>query len=280
VANLAEGQDGLRDATLPGTAVCGHVTWSQIGRLRRLKNGLDKAGWTRNISNGRWTAIRNARRIAVCSRGGEGPGDLVRPRGRRAPRARPNVASRRSSEMGRIGVRVEDVLTACPPSKAHLDRATLRHRELQKRGPAVAGQTKRGAGMSFRSFKWSLPLIVVTWSCALGQEAGDPVAGQRLAEACMSCHGPTEGPKRASRVCGNRGNAIDNSLVVARLSAESPPLDAEPDPQPNGARRLGRLYPQSAPMRRNVTPRGRRRVHSTMSGCAHPPREILRGPPL
>ena len=40
--------------------------------------------------------------------------------------------------------------------------------------------------------------MVATWSCALGQEAGDPVAGQRFAEAtCMTCHGPNEGPKRA-----------------------------------------------------------------------------------
>lgn len=40
--------------------------------------------------------------------------------------------------------------------------------------------------------------MVATCSCALGQEPGDPVAGQRFAEAsCMSCHGPTEGPKRA-----------------------------------------------------------------------------------
>ena len=44
VVNLADGQDGLtREATLPGTAVSGHVTWSQTG-LRRLKNGLDKSG--------------------------------------------------------------------------------------------------------------------------------------------------------------------------------------------------------------------------------------------
>ena len=44
VVNLAAGQDGLtREATLPGRAVSGHVTWSQSG-LRRLRNGLDKSG--------------------------------------------------------------------------------------------------------------------------------------------------------------------------------------------------------------------------------------------
>ena len=44
VVHLVDGQDGVtREVTLPGTAISGHVTWSQTA-LRRLKNGLEKSG--------------------------------------------------------------------------------------------------------------------------------------------------------------------------------------------------------------------------------------------
>ena len=44
--------------------------------------------------------------------------------------------------------------------------------------------------MRIPAFAWSGPLIIASVGLALGQQAGDPEAGRRLAEArCLQCHG-------------------------------------------------------------------------------------------
>ncbi len=44
--------------------------------------------------------------------------------------------------------------------------------------------------MRYRSLARSLPLLLSGPTLVLGQQAGDPAAGQRFAEAsCLSCHG-------------------------------------------------------------------------------------------
>ena len=45
--------------------------------------------------------------------------------------------------------------------------------------------------MSVRSIAWSALLLVTIIPLALGQQFGDPAAGERLAAAnCAQCHGP------------------------------------------------------------------------------------------
>jgi len=49
-----------------------------------------------------------------------------------------------------------------------------------------------------RSLAWSLPLLLSGPALVLGQQAGDPAAGRRLAEAsCLSCHGSAAAPQKA-----------------------------------------------------------------------------------
>ena len=45
--------------------------------------------------------------------------------------------------------------------------------------------------MSARSIAWAAALLLATLPPALGQQSGDPAAGERLAAAnCATCHGP------------------------------------------------------------------------------------------
>jgi mono/diheme cytochrome c family protein len=68
--------------------------------------------------------------------------------------------------------------------------------------------------------------MVATLSCALGQEAGDPVAGLRLAEAsCMLCHAPTDGPKRAPAFAAIAATPSTTALSLrVFLQSSHPPM--------------------------------------------------------
>ena len=52
--------------------------------------------------------------------------------------------------------------------------------------------------MRCRSLAWTLPLVLSGPALVLGQQAGDPAAGQRFAEAsCLSCHGSAAAEPKA-----------------------------------------------------------------------------------
>jgi mono/diheme cytochrome c family protein len=52
--------------------------------------------------------------------------------------------------------------------------------------------------MAARSFAWILPTLILSAAPVLGQQAGDPAAGKRLAEAtCFHCHGAPDAPLKA-----------------------------------------------------------------------------------
>ena len=79
--------------------------------------------------------------------------------------------------------------------------------------------------MRCRSLAWSLPLVLSGPALVLGQQAGDPAAGQRFAEAsCLSCHGSAAAPKaRAFAAIAAMPSTTARSLEVF-LRTSHPPM--------------------------------------------------------
>ncbi len=78
--------------------------------------------------------------------------------------------------------------------------------------------------MRCRSLAWSLPLVLSGPALVLGQQAGDPAAGQRFAEAsCLSCHGSAEPKAPAFAAIAAMPSTTARSLEVF-LRTSHPPM--------------------------------------------------------